>query len=85
MNTSVIKEAIIVGIATVILGQFVGLTLSTLMKKTQGSIRSECKKWNKNHIMEWSLFFTGVLIHLLCEYFGINKWYCKNGSACRIK
>jgi len=84
MNQSVIKEAIIVGIATVLIGQFVGFTISKLMN-TKGSLRSECKKWNKNHIMELSLFFTGVLIHLLCEYFGVNKWYCKNGNACRIK
>ena len=84
MKQSVIKEAIVVGIATVIIGQFVGFTLSKLIK-TEGSVRSECKKWNKNHIMEWSLFFTGVLIHLLCEYFGVNKWYCKNGTACKLK
>ena len=84
MKHSVIKEAIVVGIATVIIGQFVGFTLSKLMN-SERSVRSECKKWNKNHIMEWSLFFTGVLIHLLCEYFDVNKWYCKNGSACKIK
>ena len=84
MKKSVIKEAIVVGIATVIIGQFVGFTLSKFMK-SEGSVPSECKKWNKNHIMEWSLFFTGVLIHLLCEYFNVNKWYCKNGSACNIK
>jgi len=84
MSNAVIKEAIVVGIATVIIGQVVGFTFSKLMK-SEGSIHSECKKWNKNHIMEWSLFFTGVLIHLFCEYFGVNKWYCKNGSACKLK
>ena len=83
MKNAVIKEAIVVGIATVIVGQFVGFTLSKLMK-TQVNIRSDSKDWNKNHIMEWSLFFTGVLIHLLCEYFGVNKWYCRNGSACKL-
>ena len=83
MKKAVIKEAFVVGIATVIIGQFVGFSLSKLMN-SQGSIRLECKKWNENHIMEWSLFFTGVLIHLLCEYLNVNKWYCTNGSACKL-
>ena len=30
-----------------------------------------------------SFFVTGVIIHLLCEGTGINKWYCKNGNACK--
>ena len=21
--------------------------------------------------------------HILCEYLGVNKWYCKNGVACK--
>lgn len=28
------------------------------------------------------LFFTGVIVHLICEVVGLNKWYCKNGVAC---
>ena len=28
------------------------------------------------------LFWTGFTIHILCEYFGVNKWYCRHGSAC---
>ena len=29
------------------------------------------------------LFILGLAIHLLCEVSGINKWYCKNGNACK--
>ena len=24
----------------------------------------------------------GLLTHFLCEYSGLNSWYCKNGVAC---
>lgn len=29
-----------------------------------------------------SLFILGATFHLLCEVFGINRWYCANGAAC---
>ena len=73
-------EAIVVGISTVIIGSIVGLILSKVVKTNLPKI---CKEWNKNHIMEISLFLTGFLLHLLCEFTGINKWYCKNGHSCQ--
>ena len=76
---SIVIEAIIVGIATVIIGSLVGFILGKYFSTKLPNI---CKTWNKNHIMEISLFFTGFLLHILCEYIGINKWYCKNGNAC---
>ena len=79
MRRAVIKESVLIGIATLIVGQLVGFILGNLMKV---DTPKECKEWNKNHIMEWSLFFTGVLVHILSEKFGMNKWYCKYGSAC---
>lgn len=27
----------------------------------------------------------GFITHLLCEFSGINRWYCKNGNACAIR
>ena len=73
----VIKEAIAVGILTVIVGTFISKLFSR-------KVPSTCKDWNKNYVMELSLFLTGLLIHLICEYTGINKWYCRNGSACSV-
>ena len=73
-------EAVVVGIATVVVGSVVGFILGKLMGQ---DLPAECKKWNKNHIMELSLFITGFLIHVLCELVGVNKWYCKNGAACK--
>uniref|UniRef100_A0A6C0L162 Uncharacterized protein n=1 Tax=viral metagenome TaxID=1070528 RepID=A0A6C0L162_9ZZZZ len=73
-------EAICVGVATVIIGTLVG---SIIGKYLSVDLPALCKKWNKNHIMELCLFLTGFFLHLLCEYSGINRWYCKNGNACR--
>ena len=71
-------EAFIVGIVLILIAYFVNFIISKLYNTNLPKI---CKKWNKNHIMEISLFFTGFILHILCEYTGINKWYCKNGNA----
>ena len=42
-----------------------------------------CREWNKNHIMEISLFLTGFIAHIIFELFGLNNWYCKHGRACQ--
>ena len=73
-------EAVVVGILAVIVGTIVGYILG---KFSSNKLPKQCKTWNKNHIMEISLFFTGFIIHILCEYTGINKWYCKKGNACK--
>ena len=72
-----IKEAVFVGILTVI----VGTVLSKIFESNR-SVPSSCKNWNKNYVMEKCLFLTGFIIHIFCEYAGLNKWYCKHGRAC---
>ena len=72
-------EAVVVGVLTVTVGVVVGFALS---KSFSTNLPAICKTWNKNHVMEISLFLTGFSLHLLCEFMGVNKWYCKHGNAC---
>ena len=69
----ILKEAIAIGILTVIFGLIISFSIGSFFSVNLPLI---CKKWNKNHVMEITLFFTGVSIHLFCEFTGINKWYC---------
>ena len=73
-------EAGVVGIATVIVGSIVGFIIGKMFSTNLPTI---CKSWNKNHIMEICLFFTGFFLHLIFEVSGANKWYCNNGNACQ--
>ena len=73
-------EAVALGLIFVVVGTVVSWVVSRLMGTELPPV---CKDWNKNYIMEISLFLTGVAVHLLCEAVGINRWYCKNGFACR--
>ena len=72
-------EAVIVGIVVMLVGTLSGYIVG---KFNNIDLPSVCKKWNKNHVMEISLFITGFFTHLLFELLGLNKWYCKGGHAC---
>ena len=80
MKSKIFVEAIVVGIMVVVVGTLVGYLLG---KSFSVNLPKMCHEWNKNHIMELSLFLTGFLVHIICELSGVNKWYCKNGSACK--
>jgi hypothetical protein len=73
-----IKEAIAVGILMIGFGYLGSMIAQATWKKTAPG-----EYFNKYHIMEASLFFAGVLAHLTLEALGVNKWYCKNGVACK--
>lgn len=75
-------EALVVGIATVVVGSIVGFGVGKVLGSDMPKV---CKNWNKKYAMEISLFLTGSLLHLLFEFLGGNKWYCKNGIACLKK
>ena len=68
-------EATVIGIATVLIGTIVGYILGTYFPNNLPEI---CSTWNKNHIMEISLFGTGFFLQILSYYVGLNKWSSKN-------
>ena len=53
----ILAECIFVGLLVVIFGILVSFLISPLLKV---DLPTECKKWNKNHVMELTLFFTGI-------------------------
>jgi hypothetical protein len=70
-----IFEALFVGVLSAV----IGFIIST-------AIMVASKNLKRYTFWPWviiSFFITGVLVHFICEYFGINKWYCKKGRACR--
>jgi hypothetical protein len=78
MCQQLIVEAIIVGLASVL----VGVCVQELLTRTTLKVQCETPcDWNKNYIKEISLFLTGFMLHILFEILGANKWYVKNGSA----
>lgn len=72
-------EAIIVGIMLALSGAIVSKLVTHFYPQQTPEI---CKDWNKNHIMEITLFLLGFLFHVGSEIIGLNGWYCKYGSAC---
>jgi uncharacterized membrane protein len=69
-------EAIVVGIMTSILGTIMSYIFMVIEEK---KLYVKFDFWM---YVVLSNFFTGVLIHYICEYTGLNKYYCKHGNAC---
>lgn len=68
---SLMMEAIAVGILVVLLGYVVVYFMQSMKLKM-----------DKDKQMIIGFFMLGSLTHILCEFTGVNKWYCKNGRAC---
>lgn len=73
MLTNVLKEALVIGIITMI----VGLLLHLVSLKLMGKHDLNDLKMFAGH-----LFGIGIIVHILMEYTKANKWYCKHGNAC---
>ncbi len=75
---TLIFESILIGTITSILGN---LILKILLKfnsvDDNNSLEHLLNKYKDTYIIQTSLFFTGILIHLLLEYIGLEKWHCQ--------
>jgi hypothetical protein len=72
---SLLKEATVVGVIAAI----VGIVLHTVSLHVYGH-----HDLNDMVMFAGHLFGVGVLVHVIAEYTGVNKWYCTNGLACKI-
>lgn len=68
-------EALIVGVVSLILIYAVTAGLRPWLG-VEG-LPSDCKTWNKHHIMEVSIIISGMLFHILAEIAGVNEKYCR--------
>jgi hypothetical protein len=76
INQKLFKEALVVGLGVSIIGTLISYLA---MAYSNNSFNFKFDHWFSVIISE---FLTGFLIHYLSEYYGLNKWYCKNGNAC---
>ena len=75
---SILLEAFSVAIVAAI----IGFIISTALMYIRNSDFS-FKNYDFWPYILLGYFITGFLAHLLFEYTGLNKWYCKNGIACK--
>ena len=73
MISTILVEATAVGILNLVVGFIVSYLLMGEQAKT-------FKHWSGVLL---GFFIAGVLVHLFCEFSGINKQYCKTGNACQ--
>lgn len=67
-----VKESIIFGLIVLVIGNISGFFIG---RSFSVDLPAVCKKWNKNHIMEITLFITGMISFLLYDI--IPKNYLK--------
>ena len=73
-----ILESIIIGVITSILGNLIFKILVKINNIENNEMIDEVlDKYKRNYFLQIVLFFTGVFIHLLLEYVGLDKWYCE--------
>ena len=77
---SLISEVLVVSFCCAVIGSIVSLLLMYMTQKN-----FTIKKYHFWFQVFMSFFITGAVIHLLFEYTGGNKWYCKKGYACLRK
>jgi uncharacterized membrane protein len=64
--------AFINGVVLIVVGIIVSFFISIIH---DSNLPDVCKEWNKNNIMEISLFLIGFIVHILYDKFNIYKKY----------
>lgn len=85
---TLIFESILIGTITSILGNLMIKILSRFNSiDNNNSLEHVLNQYKDTYVIQTALFFTGIFIHLLLEYIGLNKWYCEKkciGDKCKI-
>lgn len=66
---SLVSESIIVGTISLIVG-------TIIFNMSINKYNKDDKNCSKPTGIKFAFFITGVLIHLLLEFGGFNRWYC---------
>ena len=70
-------EAVVVGVLLALVGLVVSLIFAKLTGR-MAEYNAARTGWNRNHAMEWALFFTGAAFHVAAEVTGMNRWYVQH-------
>lgn len=73
-------EAFIVGIILLIISIPIMGGLHMMYPKDYAGCENLPDKSKKKYYV--ATVIIGIVTHLLCEYSGVNRWYCTNGNAC---
>lgn len=82
--SQLIYEASSVGVMTILFGNVIACVLDFAILSPKLKTKLPLMTSRDNfYQMGILLFLTGVSIHLFCELVGLNRWYCKEGFACK--
>lgn len=64
--------ALVIGLIVLLLGYLSSYLLKMVYPSLTPTLPEICNTWNDNHVMEWTLFTTGVLTYGAMCITGIN-------------
>ena len=74
----IIIECILIGTITLIIGNLLcKLLINFNSVEENQTLDNTLSKYTNSYIFHVILFLTGVLLHLMLEYIGLDNWYCE--------